>query len=484
MVARWYHFAPKEAEISNPVIPGHIHLEQVNASEQIEGEALKWLEQLHQNPAGPLLMQHAALTALEQIALLNRDNIAQESRLVTLRKALQTQLGNAAKMEESSFNASDLNSQLRSKIQGGFSELEKNIKQRWEDMNKPQTGEFFKLSQQYADALEKLEVLENLEKSEKVTLRPDPEFEAEICNKVQSDLLRHFEYDARSIQNGLDKMGTEINQLLKSSQIAPIEPSDVRRRFQFQKIVDSFANFTKSYQGEMTKPGFTEYFVALREYTSLISTVVGLLMPIVIGIGGFEVVDEFVLKQKEQQTMEKLATPTDQTQMLSPAKQPSRWEAMSFSQKLRTVVYTLSAVISIGMLVFGLYTLSQRIPQMRAEAQLREMRKARESLMSESRRMFSESSREWTSLLSNFYREQSGTVQTTVEKNLKDFQQIRDKKLTESRNQVQRQAQGIDLIQKKLSGVDRVKDQILQNIANLRKDAAQGIAQKIKQINT
>jgi CII-binding regulator of phage lambda lysogenization HflD len=121
---------------------------------------------------------------------------------------------------------------------------------------------------------------------------------------------------------------------------------------------------------------------------------------------------------------------------------------------------------------------------MRAEAQLREMRKARESLMSESRRMFSESSREWTSLLSNFYREQSGTVQTTVEKNLKDFQQIRDKKLTESRNQVQRQAQGIDLIQKKLSGVDRVKDQILQNIANLRKDAAQGIAQKIKQINT
>lgn len=449
-------------------------------------DAQDWLQQVCDQTGGQALREYALTQSLEQIALLNRDNIVQENKLIQLRKALQTQLGQAVKLEEGSFNASDLGSQTRNRIQNGLAELEKSIKQQWEDANKPQTGAFFHRSSALAEELEQLEEIENLEKTEKVTLRPAPEFEAQFQSQVQATLVQRFEIDAGLIQRSLGKLTEELNQLFTQQQVPALPaPEDFRRRFAFQRITDSFATITKSYQGEMTKRGFTEYFVALREYTSLISTVVGLLMPIVIGIGGFEVLDEFVLKNKEQpqQIAPGMAPGADAAMMAAdPAKKPSRWESMSFSQKLRTVVYTLSAFISIAMLVYGFYTLSHRIPQMRQEVYQRELRKARDALLSEGRRMFNEAGREWLGQVSNFCREQSTALQNAAERSIKDQLQQRDKKLAESKNAVQRRSQGVDLLQRRLSAVDRAKDQSVQNIAQLRRTLDQSIEQHLKRI--
>jgi hypothetical protein len=449
-------------------------------------DAQGWLDQVCDQTGGQALRDHALTQSLEQIALLNRDNIVQENKLIQLRKALQTQLGQAVKLEEGSFNASELGSQTRSRIQNSLAELEKSIKQQWEDANKPQTGAFFHRSSALAEELEQLEEIENLEKTEKVTLRPAPEFEEQFQSQVQATLAQRFEIDAGLIQRTIGKLTEELNHLFTQHQVAALPASeDFRRRFAFQKITDSFAAITKSYQGEMTKRGFTEYFVALREYTSLISTVVGLLMPIVIGIGGFEVLDEFVLKNKEQpqQIAPGMVPGADAAMMATdPAKKPSRWESMSFSQKLRTVVYTLSAFISIAMLVYGFYTLSHRIPQMRQEVYQRELRKARDSLLSEGRRMFNEAGREWLGQVSNFCREQSTAMQNAAERSIKDQLQQRDKKLTESKNAVQRRSQGVDLLQRRLSAVDRAKDQSVQNIAQLRRALDQSIEQHLKRL--
>jgi hypothetical protein len=445
-----------------------------------------WLEQLCNQTECKALREFAYIQALEQIALLNRDNIIQENRIIQLRKALQNQLGQAVKLEEGSFNASELSGQARNRIQGALAELEKNIKQQWEDAGKPQTGAFFHRATSLSEELETLEELENLEKSEKITLRPPTHFEEDFQAQVQSTLTQRFEIDAGLIQRSVGKLTDDINQLFTQQQVNPLAaPDDFRRRFDFKKITDSFATITKSYQGEMTKRGFTEYFVALREYTSLISTVVGLLMPIVIGIGGFEVLDEFVLKSKDQpqQVTSGVATAQDAAAVAAnPAQKPSRWESMSFSQKLRTVVYTLSAVISIAMLAYGFYTLSHRIPLMREEVYQRELRRARDSLVAEGRRMFNDAGREWLGQVSNFCREQSVYLQNLSERAVKDFLQQRDKRLADSKNVIQRRNQGVDTLQRRLSSVDRAKDQSVQNISQLRRSIDQSVEQLIKRI--
>lgn len=348
--------------------------------------------------------------------------LAAENKAANTRKLLNTQNSNITRKEEQSLNNSELTSNLRQLIQKSTQELEKSYKIKYEDLNKPNTGQFSIIAAQRCSLLKDFEKKALAEKSEKVETSIAQPFLDDFINTISGSIRTELGKDEAFIKSSFEDLLSQINTQLKNKGIKPLNSENIYPPFpDKERTIHSFCYINKSYNGEIIKKGPMEYFVALRDYTGLIMVVGGLLAPLSI-----------VASASDSGVFKYIAT----------------WVKAS------------TAGISLLMILYGIYDLRRRIPKKRVEEFERELNKARETLQQESKRMFNDSSRDWSGNISNWLRDVNQNINLQIERNIKDLQVQKSNQMGQERVQQQKQQQSVDILLRSIQSAERVKDQI------------------------
>jgi predicted MPP superfamily phosphohydrolase len=384
-----------------------------------------------------VVLENEKLEKLKKLSYINSikplfsflgDVFASENKIVQTRKLLNSQNMQITKKEEQGANTSEVVSNIRQLMQKTTADIDKNFKLKYEDLNKPNIGKFSVVSQEQSHQLHEFDKAVLAEKSERVSVTINKDFQDKFVKSISKNITGELGKDENFIKSSLDEMLVKINQQLQTKGIEAIKKEDVYIPFPEQKkVIESYCYMSKQYSGELVKKGATEYFIALRDYIGVMMVATGLLAPLNL-----------------------IASLSDEHSSFGWLKQ------FSSGIKIATALLTLSLII------YGIYDLRKRIPQKREEEFEREIGKARELLFGESKRMFNESSRDWLTSISNWVKEISQNITFQLEKNIKNLQTAKVSQMNNEKQQQQRQQQSIDLFQRNIQSAERMKE-MLQN---------------------
>ncbi len=355
-----------------------------------------------------------------------------ENRTVQTRKLLNTQNTSITRKEEQGMNNSEFMMNIRQVIQKDSSDLEKIFKSKYDDLNKPNIGVFSQKAEAEVNKLDSFDKEVMAEKSEKVQITINDSFLKNFTSQIRNKISGELDKDELYIKSSYQELINKLNAQLKIKGIAPITADDAYAQFPAKvKVLDSYCYLGRKFSGELIKEGPSEYFVALRDYTGIIMVAVGLLAPL------------------------NAISSLDDVEWLS-------WlKLMSKGIKYGT------AGITVGMIVYGIIDLRRRIPKKRIEEFHREKTKAQEILAQEAKRMFNESSRDWTGAISNWIREGMQMIQAQIEKNIRDLQQNKAQQLNTEKQQQQRIQQSVDIFQRSIQSAEKYRDQLNQKFRDL-----------------
>lgn len=391
-------------------------------------------------------LDNAQIESLKKVAYLNSvkplfgflsEIISSENKSANTRKQLNTQNTQINRKEEQGLNNNELASNVKQNIQKLVPELERSFRGKYDDLNKPNIGPFSIITKELTDQLPEFEKQELAEKSERVNITIPKSYQEDLVNTIIRSIKSEFQKDEAFIKSSFDELLKNINNQLKAKGIKPITPADVFPPFpEPSKITSSYCYISREFTGELMKKGAAEYFVALRDYTGVIMVAVGILGPLN-GIVALE--SEF----------EKGSA------------------FISFFKTFNKSIKGLTALITIGLISYGIYDLRRRIPKKRIEEMERERNKAKESLNTEGKRMFNESSRDWVSNISLWIKEVSTNIMNEFERNTKDLQVMKMTQMNAEKTQQQKQQQSIDLLLRSISSADKIRDTMYTRFRDL-----------------
>lgn len=366
------------------------------------------------------LKRYNYLQTVKPIFGFMREIVDAESRAANTRKLLNTQNANITRKDEQGMNISDFVQNIRQLMQKNSQDLEKNFKIKYEDLNKPNTGKFSMMAQERVSLLEDFDRTELAEKSEKVQTTIAPKFQEEFLQMISKASNKELGKDEEFIKISFEDLISKINLQLKSKNIKPILSEEVYIPFPDKtRTITSFCYYNRPYVGEIIKKGAMEYFVALRDYTGLIMVVGGLLAPLSI-----------------------VASASDS----------------GIFKYIATWVKASTAAISLLMIFYGIYDLRKRIPLKRKEEFERELTKAKDTLTQESKRMFSETSRDWLVNVSNWIRDVSVNISTAIDRNVKEMQSNKMGQMNNEKVQQQKLQTTLENMSRGIQNADRLRD--------------------------
>jgi NTP pyrophosphatase (non-canonical NTP hydrolase) len=395
------------------------------------------------------LRERSFLNSLQPLLALSTETIQQEQYTSGVRKNLNTQLNSVLRKEEIDSNINDTLNSIKTQIQNWNSDMEKEIKNKYEELNKPNTGRYSQQTQKWSESLETLEHIEVAEKTERLVTEINStflqNFENQIKKEITSDFTNDYTYILKEADTALNKINMTLEKKINLSEDKSTLIIDYSRFPNSEKTLKSYIGFNRSYSGEVSKKGVSEYFVALREHIGTIMVVVGLLAPInmISSAAGSEAGSD--PKNKESMMMHLSVIMKD----------------------VRAYIQFGTAAIIIVMIIWGYFDLRKRIPRKRKEEFERELKKAKENLLSEGKRMFNESSKDWQYNMSQWVRETYTNLQTQLDKIGKEHNTSQQQKSNEERLRIQRLNQGLDNSSKQIGNSIRTMD----NLNRSHKDA-------------
>ncbi len=351
------------------------------------------------------------------------DVFKSENKSIRTRKTLNSQNVQISRKEEQGLNFNDLTGSIRQVTQKTAQDLDKNFRIKYDDLNKPNTGKFSLIAYNKSMELKDFVKEDLAEKSERVSVTIDKGFKDSFLKSIVKSINEELDRDESFIKSSIDDLLIKVNHLLRSKGIAEIKKEDIALPFPSpKKIVESYCYIGRNFSGELTKHGITEYFIALRDYIGVMMVATGLIAPLNI-----------------------IASLSDEH---------------SFIKPLAVGIKYATAIITMALIIYGIFDLRQRIPRKRVEEQEKELAKAREFLIQESKRMFNESSRDWVTNISTWVKDMVQNIGTQFEKNLKDIQTEKMGKMNVDKSKQQRLQQSIDTIQGNITSAERAKDQL------------------------
>jgi len=378
-------------------------------------------------------IQPAALNSLKKmtycksvkpIFIFLQEIFESENKTIQTRKLLNSQVAQISRKEEQGMNQNDLSSSLRQLIQKSTQELDKNFRIKYDELNKPNTGQFSKIVLQNSIDLHDFNKTDLAEKSEKVGVAIDKNYIDNFLVKIKTNIKIEVSKDEPFLKLSVDDLVSRVNLQLSAKGIASVNKTEVYAPYpDQQKLVQSYSYMSRVYTGELTKKGATEYFIALRDYIGVMMVATGLLAPLNL-----------------------IASLSDEHSMFG------------FLKKLSAGIRIATAMLTLGLIIYGIFDLRKRIPRKRVEEFERELNKAREFILQEGKRIFYESSRDWSANISLWIRDTMQNLGNQIEKNIKDTQTTRATKLNNEKNQQMRMQQSIDLIQRNIQSAERIKD--------------------------
>jgi low affinity Fe/Cu permease len=356
-----------------------------------------------------------------------------ENKTIQTRKHLNLQSTQITKKEEMGVNFNDLMNTTRGQVQKSVSELEKMYRSKYDELNKPKVGRFSQIAEEWTQSLSDFEREELAEKTERIgiTINEDytHKFVANVAKSINDELSKDEVFIKSSIKDLLEK----INHQLQAKNIPAIQYDDIDLPFpQKEKVVKSYCYIAKEFTGELIKPGFNEYFIALRDYIAVIMIAGSLLMP-------FQIISGV----SEDHSM------------------------FGFMKPFAKGIRVATAVITLSLVIYGIYDLRKRIPRKREEEFLRELGKGKEALFNEAKRMFNDSSRDWVTNVAAWVRDVCQNISNQIDKNLRDVNQTKVSQVNTEKQQQQRLQTSIDFLQRNISSAEKMKDTLSQRFRDM-----------------
>jgi hypothetical protein len=371
---------------------------------------------------GILLRTYAALYGLETAAETLKLVIEQEQRTIRVKRATAQQ--KTAKLQLGGSNLAETVTDMRVRVQRTLSDFEKSVQDGVAELFLPQVGS---LSRIVEERLTAIVDLERITKEKSIQLRLLPADEADLLGIIREGIRDRAYTDLRSFRDLLELVSNDIDHTLAAAGAPPVtirhsQVPDSR----VTRVLESSVRIDRPYRGELPKQGLQEYLQEAKKYQGLLYMVMS-----TVGLSALPAVRK----------------------------------------------YTVPA--SIGLMVVGAALLPRSIRRERAETIAREVERARDVLRTESRRVFSEAERGWTTAISDALRDEQATVLLQFEAAMREGQSRRNVELTDERGRLQRALEGLQHAEGQLGVSGRTRDAVLNAGAQLRGGLRQLVAGRV-----
>ena len=394
----------------------------VLSSKEIEDKSLFKSIQTHYPEAKiQAIRKMACLNAIKPVIEVLNQLFKGENQAIQVKRLLGSQSQVMIRKDEQGVGQMEWMNQFRQQIMKYSTELERNLKLKYEEMGKPNTGAFSRLLQEnLVPVVKDFERTEMAEKSEKEDIRIKASDEQYFLQSIKNFLSESMKVDASFAEEATRELVDRLNSTLTAKNHKPVNPLLDAQPFPvYKNSVRPYIQFNREFRGELMKRGITEYFVALRDYTGVIMVATGLLAPLTI-----------------------IANISES----------------GFLKHLSNGVKFGMAAITLFLIIYGVFDLKKRIPRKRVEEFEREKQKATEYLLTEGKRIYSDITRDWANAFSNWIKETSATINVAYERSMKETQMQKQELLQKERQSQQKQQQNVEVLQRNLSSAERVKE--------------------------
>jgi hypothetical protein len=373
-----------------------------------------------------------------------KEIIETESKINFTQKQLASQDNVIIRKEESSFSNNDLTTSARQIIQKNILDIEKGFKTKYDELNKPIVGNFYLQLDDFINKIsfEDIDQFDVAEKSEKIETKLNASkselFKENIVNSINNEFKKDLIFLNSSCNDGIEK----INNLLASKNLPKIKKDNfINPDIQSDKIVSSNNYIQRPYLGEITKKGVMEYFIALRDYTGMIMVVVGIFSPLL------------MMSSTSDDQVGFWSFLNKISAVLRLAKQP---------------IQLITIILIAFMIIYGIFDLRKRIPRKREEERERELKKVKENLMQEGRRIYADISRDWVAMLSNYLRELAQNITNEMDGIFKASVSDKQLKLGAKKNEIQLSQQSIELKNKNMQIAEKEFDMLFKKVIDIK----------------
>lgn len=344
------------------------------------------------------LQAYSVAKSLSTMSEVIKLSIEQQGRELGGMKLVTQQDANRVKSASGNSRESmELMSSLKSLLQDSISGYQKGLKRRFEDLYKTNVGSLWKEMEEWSESLDELSIEE---RTKKVVVTVPDDFTEEYLNHVHNVIHQSLTTDLIALKDTLHQIQNDVERKLSKSGIksTSIHFSYVTEAA-VTRLLQSSIRIDRPYQGEGQKKGPMEYFMAIRRYQMVF----------------------FML----------LSTFGGAATMLK-----KRLEIL-----LPVTLVLLSA---------GGYFVVTGVKKEREDQKTKDLEKARESLKTEYKRMFSEVQRDWFSIMDEHVKEQLSKALNQLEEIVKSHFENKAKKLDKEKDSIQRKSKSIDGKESKL----------------------------------
>ncbi len=376
-----------------------------------------------------------------------REVLETETKINSTQKQLISQDNNILRKEESNSNNNEVTIAARLIIQKNLLDIEKGFKSKYDEMNKPNIGGFSIAIDKFIEnnvAFEDIEQISVAEKNEKIETKLSQikidEFKKNLSNNLNSEIKK----DLLFLNDSSEEAVKKVNILLVSKGLKKIKPENfLNPSIENEKIITANNYIQRPYVGELTKKGVMEYFIALRDYTGMIMVVIGILSPLLM-----------------------LSSVSSETGN-------SKWTLFlntvsSAMKPLKQGLQIFTIIVLFIMIIYGIFDLRKRIPRKREEEKDREVKKAKESLSQEGKRIYMDSSRDWTAMLSNYIKEFAQNISNELDNILKAASTEKQFNITNKRGEMQITQQSIELKSRNIQMAEKEYEMLYKRVVELK----------------
>ncbi len=420
--------APPDAalkELGRPLKDTAWHCEFVNLAAPPEPGLVARFGMAPWDGASEPLKAYGALAGLETLAQLFGVIVQQQADDTRVRKTVTQQ--RLAKFQTRSplaagpaagAGGAEAVAEIKARLARQAAEFERGVAERLQDLLGHPSGA---LTREIEARLVGLAELSQELKSTAVATRVPQAFEDEINALMRERVARHCTADLVALNDLFRLIAQDVERHLAQAGGPPVV---LQFRYlteeRVRRLLDLYAVMQCTYRGELPKPGFSEYFGAVRKYAMVL--------------------------------------------IMS----ASMFGAARYLRQAQEIFIPITLIL----VAFGTYSVYTSAQHERAETLEKELEAARQSMRPELRRILAEIQKQWASTLSQHLADELAQAQSAVEAAVKEAQARRGLEAAPEKERLTRQAQMLDAADKKLltaaKGIEGLAGQIAQARADLK----------------
>jgi hypothetical protein len=369
----------------------------------------------------------AVAQALEDLTAIAGLAFDQEARSLRAKRALLQQRTLALQARPVPVSASDFMSVLRSRLQRGFADFARGLEERFAGAATVGGSLWSTID----DDVGAIEELEQERKARAIALALSSGQEQRWMSTVRDAVTRHCSADLAALREMLRSAAADIERAVTEAGGPPVvvtfQPLNDDR---IERLIRGSAVLQRKYQGELPARGFFEYAAMARRYQMIVYMLLS-----AFGLTFLRSYREFMI----------------------PA-----------------AILLLSA---------GALEVVHSVRRERAESMAAELEKARELLRGETRRIFADVQRSWPQLVSQHLADQLPLVLAQVESGMRESLGRAATEAGDERQRIQRQLQGFETVERKLSLPQKNRELLAQTIAQMHGELRQLVAAAVRGVS-